>query len=209
MSSGLLALLGRYLTRRRSDDPAALGAFLRAQGAYVAQKTVLDYCRVKAGRHEQTLFAEPTFQAALLHCRWQVFFGALADVTALAEAWLRPHAAGHEAALAEALARLHDAALVADPIPPEEAEAAAAIDIRSHLARMQIAAPQRSHTMPLLAQAPLFATLPIHPDQRIGEDPAIRGALRFLIVSTQQEMERGFDGPGLAARLVAGSATPG
>jgi hypothetical protein len=49
--------------------------------------------------------------------------------------------------------------------------------------------------------APLLATLPIHPDQRIGETPSIRGALRFHIVTTQQEMERGFDAPALAAAL--------
>jgi hypothetical protein len=53
----------------------------------------------------------------------------------------------------------------------------------------------------LLAEAPLFATLPIHADQRKGEGPSIRGALRFHIVSTQQEMERGFDPAALSMRL--------
>lgn len=202
MKTRLSQLLGRILTRPQSAAAAELGEFLRAQGAYVAQKTVLDYCRVKAGRHETKLFSEPAFRAALDHCRWQVFFGALADVTAAAEAWLRPHAGAAPAALVEPLARLHDAALMADPPPEAEREAIAGFSIRAHLAGLQFAPPQRSHEMPLLAEAPLFATLPIHPDQRPGEAPSIRGALRFHLVSARQEMERRFDPAGLAAALV-------
>ena len=68
------------------------------------------------------------------------------------------------------------------------------------LARLQLAAPRDARTLPLLAEAPLFATLPIHPDQRKGEGPSIRGALRFHMLSTQQEMERGFDPAGLSLR---------
>ncbi|GGJ11587.1 hypothetical protein [Neoroseomonas lacus] len=201
MTFSLRGFLRHLTAGTRSDAPGRLGEFLRAQGAYVAQKSVLDYCRVKAGRHEQKLFAEPDFQAALKHCRWQVYFGALADVTALAEAWLRPHAVEREAALAEALARLHDAALASETPPPEEAGTAATFSIRSHLAALQLAPPHRSHEMPLLAEAPLFATLPIHPENRTGESASIRGALRFLIVSTQQEMERRFAAAPLAAAL--------
>ncbi|MBR0683432.1 hypothetical protein GXW74_23300 [Roseomonas eburnea] len=201
MITVLRAALLRLHSRAKVSDPARLGEFLHAQGAYVAQKTVLDYCRVKSGRHEQRLFAEAEFQAALQHCRWQVFFGAIADVTAMAEAWLRPHAPGREVALIEALARLHDAALTVEPPPPEELGTATTFSIRSHLAGLQLSPPQPSHTMPLLAEAPLFATLPIHPENRVGEAPSIRGALRFHFVSARQEIERRFDPAGLAERL--------
>ncbi len=54
----------------------------------------------------------------------------------------------------------------------------------------------------LLAEQPLLATIPVHADQRVGETPAIRGALRFHMVSTQQEMERAFLPGPLAARLI-------
>lgn len=203
MKSRLAALLGRFMTPVQSDDPLALGEFIRSQGAYVAQKTVLDYCRVKAGRHEEQLFSEPLFRAALDHCRWQVFFGAVSDVTAMSEAWLRPYIPERMENLAEALARLHDAALEADPPPLAERESAAGFSIRNHLAGLQILPPARSHEMPLLAEAPLFATLPIHPDQRRGEAPSIRGALRFHLVSARQEIERRFNAPALLARLIA------
>ena len=189
-----MALLD-FFRRRPEASPEALGRFLHAQAAYVAQKTVLDYCRVKAGRSEKQLFGDPDFQAALAHCRWQVFFSALTDVTALIEAHLRPHAPGREGELAAALAPLHAAALLAEPPPAEElASAEAARDTLSHhLAGLQAEPALPAHRLPLLAEPVLFATLPIHADQRRGESLAIKGALRFQIVSTQQELERRFD----------------
>jgi hypothetical protein len=198
--------LGRLFSRRRAAAPEALAGFLARQAAFVAQKTVMDYCRVKAGRQEREMFADPSFQAALRHCRWQTFAGAAQDVTALAEGWLRPHAAGREAALVAALARLGGGVLDDAPAPPEERAAldAAREALPRHLALLQAAPPPPANRLPLLAEAPLLATLPIHPDQRIGETPSIRGALRFHMVAAQEEMERGFDAPTLARALTAG-----
>lgn len=198
-------MLQRFLTPMRSDDPAEFVSFLRRQGAFVAQKTVLDYCRVKTGRNERQYFNNESFSAALRHCRWQVYLGAMADVTALAEAWLRPHVAQRAGRLAERLAERHAAILGEDSPPSEEAGAleAAIAAFPAHLARLQMAAPHSAHRLPLLAEAPLLATLPIHPDQRRGEEAAITGALRFHIVSTQQDMERGFKPEALALKLVA------
>ena len=198
-----MALLD-FFRRRREASPEALGRFLHAQAAYVAQKTVLDYCRVKAGRSEKQLFADPDFQAALAHCRWQVFFAALTDVTALIEAHLRPHAPGREGALAAALAPLHAAALLSEPPPAEELASAEAArgTLPHHLAGLQAEPALPAHRLPLLAEPVLFATLPIHSDQRQGESLAIKGALRFQIVSTQQELERRFDAEKTARNLL-------
>lgn len=197
--------LGRLFRRPRSGAPGDFRTFLDRQAAFVAQKTVLDYCRVKAGLHERKMFADPDFQAALSHCRWQSWAGAVQDVTALAEAWLRPHAPGREAALADALAMLGGQVIEAAPAPAESRETleAARAALPRHLATLQDAPPHSADRLPLLTEAPLLATLPIHPDQRIGETPAIRGALRFHIVTTQQEMERAFDASPLAINLVA------
>jgi len=198
-----LSLLDFFRTRR-SADPGDLGRFLHAQAAYVAQKTVIDYCRVKMGRREKQYFSDPDFQAALRHCRWQVFFASVSDLAAVFEAHLRPEAPGREAALARALAALHDAALT-DEAPPD-AEAATARERAEawprHIAGLQREAPLSAHRLPLLAEPVLFATLPIHADQRVGESAAIRGALRFHVVTTQQELERRFDAPILARNVM-------
>lgn len=196
--------ISRFWRRPRDASPDALRAFLARQAAFLAQKTVLDYCRVKAGRNEAQLFADPGFQAALRHCRWQTFSAAVQDVAAMAEAWLRPHAPGQEPALAAALARLGAAVLDEAPAPPEERAVldAAKPALVRHLALAQDDPPLAADRLPLLALAPLLATLPIHPDQRQGETPAIRGALRFHLVSGQQEMERAFDPAALARQLL-------
>ncbi|WP_237217367.1 hypothetical protein, partial [Falsiroseomonas oryziterrae] len=94
---------------------------------------------------------------------------------------------------------------VLDGAPAPEAERgsldAAREQLPRHLAGLQEAAPRSADKLPLQSEAPLLATIPIHPDQRIGETPSIKGALRFHIVSSQQEMERRFDAPLLAAAL--------
>lgn len=202
MTTGFLR---RLFGAAASDDPAAFGHFLGRQAVYVAQKTVIDYCRVKAGLAEAELFADADFQAALRHCRWQVFFAALSDVAAVAESWLRPHAAGTAERVAAALAGLAQQALDSHSPPAEERAAAAAARaaIPRRLAALLAEPPRPADRLPLEALAPLFATLPIHPDQRIGEEAAIRGALRLHILATQEKMARRFDAPRLAARLAA------
>jgi hypothetical protein len=198
-----LSLLDFFRTRR-SADPAKLRRFLHAQAAFVAQKTVVDYCRVKTGRRERQYFSDPDFQTALLHCKWQVFFASVSDLAAVFEAHLRPHAVGTEGRLAAALTRLHDAALFDEAPPPEERAAGLerAEAFPRHLAALQASPPVSAHRLPLLAEPVLFATLPIHADQRVGEGPSIRGALRFHVVTTQQELERRFDAPILARNVM-------
>ncbi|MGG5820466.1 hypothetical protein [Falsiroseomonas sp. HW251] len=195
------------VTRELDASPDGLGRFIAARAAFLTQKTVLDYCEVKAGRNQREHFADPDFAAALRHCRWQVFSGAVPDVLGMAESWLRPHATGRETALAAALARIGATIIDQAPAPEEErADLDAARDaLPDHLRRLQAAAPCPADRLPLLSEAPLLATLPIHPSQRVGETQAIKGALRFHLVSSQQEMERAFDPAPLAAALVAGA----
>ncbi|MCS6932879.1 MAG: hypothetical protein NZM27_11785 [Acetobacteraceae bacterium] len=202
MTTGFLR---RLMGAARSDEPGAFGRFLGRQAVYVTQKTVVDYCRVKAGLAEAELFADRDFLAAMRHCRWQVYFGAISDVAALAEAWLRPHAGAAAERVAGAIAALAQEAFDSEPPPEEERDAAreARAAIPRRLSGLLAAPPLPANLMPLAAQAPLLATLPVHPDQRIGEEQAIRGALRFHIIAAQQEMERRFDAPRLAARLAA------
>lgn len=200
-----MRFLRRFLGSSCANQVSDFALFLHRQGAFVAQKTVLDYCRVKVGRNEKDFFDNPDFQAALKHCRWQVFLSAQSDVMALAEAWLRPFWPQQEKLLLEQLVAVHARFMATENPPEEEKEAFAAslTALPGHLAGLQLHPPHTASSLPLLAEAPLFATLPIHADQRQGEGPAIRGALRFHMVSTQQELERTFDAAALTARLQA------
>ncbi|NKE43202.1 hypothetical protein HB662_00325 [Roseomonas frigidaquae] len=192
------------LARPLSADPAEFGDFLARQAAFLAQKPLYDYCKVKAGRGERMLFEDAEFQAALAHCRWQTLAGATLDILAVAEGWLRPHATGAEPALAAALAALGRQGLREAPAPPEERADldSVAETLEAHLLAQQVAPPAGADRLPMRCEPPLMATLPIHPDQRRGETPAIRGALRFHLVAAQQMIEKSFDPAPLAARLV-------
>jgi len=67
--------------------------------------------------------------------------------------------------------------------------------------KLQLEAPHQAHRLPLLAETVLFATIPVHAEQRRSETIAIKGALRFQIVTTQQELERRF-GAQMTARNI-------
>lgn len=202
----LMTGLARLLRRRRSADPEAFAAFLASRGAYLAQKTVLDYCAVKLGVNWHNALSDPVFTRPLAVCRWRTYLAAQGDVAAMAEAWLRPHARTASALVAP-LAALAERAIRTAGVPQEhEAEAEAAIDaLPGRLARLQLAPPHPSTDLPLEAAAVLLETLPIHPSLRKGENASILGALRMHLVSAEQELERGFDPAGLAEAL-AGAA---
>lgn len=202
-------LTGLFGLRRapRIADVGAFATFLAAQGAFVAQKTVMDYCGVKLGVNWQKAQEEPVFAELLADCRWRVYFAAQGDVAAMAESWLRPFVPGREPALADALAGLAAEAIGRAGAPSRlaaEAEAARA-GIAARLAQRQLAAPLPANALALDAGPVLLETLPIHPDLRRGERVSILGGLRMHMVAAQQEMERRFVPAALAAALTAGA----
>lgn len=203
----VLAPLTRVLQRRRSADPARFGAFLAARGAYLAQKTVLDYCAVKLGVNWHSALADPGFTTPLTVCRWRTYLAAQGDIAAMAEAWLRPHVREPERLVAP-IAALAAGAIQTAGVPPqheEEAEARIAA-LPARLARLQLAPPHASTELPLESAPVLLETLPIHPDLRKGETVSILGALRMHLVSAEQDLERGFDPAALAEALLARGA---
>jgi hypothetical protein len=187
-------------------DPAAFQAFLGSRAAFIAQKTVLDYCGVKFGVQWQRMQADPDFAAALGHCRWAVFWPAAADLTLAAGRWLLPHAA-RPADLALGLGMLGAAAVAeagaAGPAPEREA---AMLALRARLATLPDEPPLGPAQMALAAGPALLDTIPVHPDQRKGERAAILGGLRMNLIAMTQDMERLFDAPPLAAAIEAAAA---
>jgi hypothetical protein len=197
--------LSRLFRRGKSTDMAAFARFLAGRGAYLAQKTVLDYCAVKLGVNWHSALHDPVFTVPLAACRWRVYLAAQGDVAAMAEAWLRPHAQT-PAALVPPLAALAGEAIRTAGVPAEfDAEAEAAIAaIGPRLARLQLGPAHPPTTLPLASAPVLLETLPIHPDLRKGENVSILGALRMHLVSAEQDLAREFDPTGLAATLTAG-----
>ena len=197
------SMLTGLLRRTRNGSADDFASFVARRGAYLAQKTVLDYCAVKLGVNWNNALHDPVFTVPLNACRWRTYLAAQGDVAALAEGWLRPHAPGREASLATALAAIAEYAIRTAGPPAEfedEVEAAIAA-LPPRLARLQLAAPHEATDLPLDSAPVLLATLPIHPDLRKGETVSILGALRMHLVGAQQDMERGFDPAMIASQL--------
>ena len=200
----MIVALPRLFRRGKSADPAAFGTSLARRGAHLAQKTVLDYCAVKLGVNWHAALSDPAFTRLLPVCRWRTYLAAQADVAAMAEAWLRPHASV-PASLIGPIAALAELAIRTAGVPEQHrAEAEAAIEaLPGRLARLQLGPPHRSTELPLESAAVLLETLPIHPELRKGETGSILGALRMHLVSAEQDLERGFDPAPLAAAFAA------
>lgn len=197
-----MAALGRLLRQGRSAEVEQFAAFLAARGAYLAQKTVLDYCAVKLGVNWNAALHEPAFTVPLTACRWRTYLAAQGDVAVMAESWLRP-AAARPASLPAPLAAMAGEAIRRAGPPAEfaaEAEDAIAA-LGPRLVRAQLGPARPPNEIELASGPVLLATLPIHPDLRKGETAAILGALRMHLVSAHQDLERRFDPVGLAAAL--------
>jgi hypothetical protein len=173
---------------------AQLERYLSEQAAYIAQKAAIDYCRVKAGLFSYQLFAEEAFQTALAVCRWETFAAVLADILIATEGYLRAHArdAAEAARLAAAFEAMYPAILGAYPHPRHRPQGwGDAIDaFLRRAAEARGARPRSAADVARHSARRLFETLPIHPSMRRPDEEVVFGSVRFLMVSSLQNLER-------------------
>ncbi|TIU25236.1 MAG: hypothetical protein E5W53_10535, partial [Mesorhizobium sp.] len=62
-----------------------LADFMDSRAAFLAQKSIVEFCRVRAGVYWQKLFSEKEFQAALNHSRWRAYPACYAIVAEMVE----------------------------------------------------------------------------------------------------------------------------
>ena len=181
-----------------------LADFVAAQTAYVAQRSVIEYCRARTGLNWEKLALERQFLDRLEVCRWEAYAIVLAEVAELALIRLRrDRAADPQAYLPGLIAAAH-AALVRHPVPGHRStwtDAAEAIE--RHLARAVLAAPRPVHLLGLQSADAIFDLLPIHADLRPQDREMFQNSVRFAICGAFDAMSRCFDVPALEAALLA------
>jgi hypothetical protein len=199
----------RRLLTRKSRPPVAtldeLAEFLAAQTAYVAQRTVLEYCRARTGLNWDKLYREQAFIDALEVCRWEAYAEVLAEVAELALIRLRRQSPAEPQAYMPGLVAAADAALLRHAVPAHRTswdDASAAIG--QHLAESLLAAPRAVHLAGFGAADAIFAYLPIHPDLRREDREMFRNSMRFALCRVFDEMTRRLD----VATLVQSLARP-
>ena len=205
--SSAISALRRVLLGRRTPpvrDAAALTELLDAHTSYVAQRTVIEYCRARAGFNWDKLFAEPTFVEHYEVCRWEGYAAALAEVAELALIRLRDAGAAAPEAYLPGLVQVARAALLRHPVPRHRASWTDAADaIEPHLARALLAAPRPVHMVGLHAAEVMFGLLPIHADLRRQDREMFENSVRFAICGAFEEMTRRLDVAALEASLLA------
>jgi hypothetical protein len=210
-----LSALRRLLGRERLPLVTAAGDFadfLAAQTAYVAQRSVFEYCRARTGFNWDKLAVEPLFLERLEVCRWEAYAVVLAEIAELALIRLRRDGTADPKTYLAGLVEAAHAALRRHPVPSHRTSWTDAADaIERHLARALLATPRPVHLLGLQSADAIFDLLPIHPDLRPADREMFRNSLRFALCRVFDETARRFDVPALEAALLAtggGERTP-
>lgn len=200
----------RSLLRRSKDfffppkvaDLAALRRFIAGEAAYLAQKSVIGYCRVKTLLAFEKLMKEKLFQELLEVCRWEAYSLALADTVLLVESHLRPAEPGARTSQAAALARLY-ADILNEAVPQHRPQGwgdrIEAFERRFALACQ--APPQPPEHLIRDTAATIFELAPIHTKLKRNDMEVIAGDLGFNIVALHASMQKRFRRAELAAAL--------
>jgi hypothetical protein len=198
-----LSALRRLLPRRAPPVSTAdeLADFLAARSAYVAQRSVIEYCQARTGPNWDKLFSEASFLERLEVCRWEAYAAVLAEVAELALIRLRREGAAGPAAYLPGLVGAARAALLRHPVPAHRtgwSDAAEAIE--RHLVRALLAAPHPVHLLGIESATAIFELLPIHADLRRQDRTMFQNTVRFAICRVFDET-RCFDVRALEAAL--------
>jgi hypothetical protein len=181
-----------------------LADFLAAQTAYVAQRSVIEYCRARTGLNWDKLFLEPLFLERLEVCRWEAYAIVLAEVAELGLIRLRRDGAADPETYLPGLVAAAHAALLRHPVPGHRTSWTDAADaIERHLARALLAAPRPVHLLGVHSADAIFDLLPIHADLRPEDREMFQNSVRFAMCGTFDAMARCFDVPALEASLLA------
>lgn len=146
-------------------DRSALGRFMDSRAAFLAQKCVVEFCRVRAGVNWQKLFEEDDFQRALAQSRWRSYPPAFAMVAEMVEAALREPAGLGQRRLPAALEAMAADVFAAYPVPQGESETfwqSALDEVRERLAATQSGPPRPVREMPDPLARRIFDALPLH-----------------------------------------------
>jgi hypothetical protein len=183
------------------STPEELRAFVAGEAAYLAQKTVVGYCRVKTMQDYEKLLTEPAFRDQQEVCRWEAYASTLGDVLILTEAWLRPADTGTRGRLAESLAALYPA-ILNEYVPGHRqdwADSIAAFSARFALART--VEPLPPEQIVTASAALIHEQVPIADRLKRNDLEVIRGDLRLHMLAAHASMLKRFRRDTLVAAL--------
>jgi hypothetical protein len=173
------------------SDAAALSDFMDSRAAFLAQKCVVEFCRVRSGVYWQKLFSEKEFQAELAKSRWLSYPPAYAMVAEMTEGALRPAAGIRQRKLPGVLANLAKQTFSRYKVPDETADdfwAGAAELVGARLAATQAGPPRPVRNIPDPTARLVFDALPIHKDIVTNDYDYIFNNLRMNLLRAHEDL---------------------
>jgi hypothetical protein len=201
--------LGRK--RSRITGPTELGEFLNSRSAFISQKCVTEFCRVRSGVYWEKLFREVQFQDALLRSGWLAYTPVQAMLTEMVEGVLRPAAqALDEQRLRDTLVALATdvrGTLVPPAVVDKNTWDAQAGLVAERLAQAGLAAPRPVRDLASPLARSVFDTLPIHESLLTNDFDYIFNNLRMNVLRAHEDFLEVADPPALVSQLI-GSSRP-
>ena len=178
--------------RRRSAAAADLADFMDSRAAFLAQKCIVEFCRVRAGVYWQKLFSEKEFQEALDHSRWRAYPPCYAMVAEMVEGALR-EAGGHAPARPAGGAREGRPRKLREIPCPRAVRPKASGRTRptwcaSALPPPRPGAPRPVREIPEPLARMVFEAVPIHPDLLTNDYDYIFNFLRMNLLRAHEDL---------------------
>jgi len=204
---GLLDRLGASLLGRTAaiTSAGALADFIDSRAAFLCQKCIVEFCRVRAGVYWQKLFTEEEFIAELGKANWKAYPPAVGMIAEMVEGVLREPAGLRRQALPKALGATCRMVFARHPLPPGMppdfwSEAAALIDAR--LEATQATAPRPVRAIPDPLARMVFEALPIHESIVTNDYDYIFNNLRMNLLRFHSDFIDTVDGPAVVNDLL-------
>jgi len=175
---------------RRLETRDDLADFMDSRSAFLAQKCIVEFCRVRSGVYWQKLFSEKEFQQELSRSRWRSYPAAYGMIAEMVEGVLRAHAGVRRLELPEALLGVATRTFAGYPVPEGEPEtfwsdAAALVAEVLEKAKGEAARPVRRIPKPLARK--VFDALPLHKDIVTDDYDYIFNNLRMNLLRAHEE----------------------
>ena len=179
-----------------------LQAFIAGEAAYLAQKTVIGYCRVKTMLDYEKLLTEAPFRDGQEACRWDAYASTLGDIVVMTEAWLRPEDAGARRQIADALATFYPAILT-EVVPAHRKDWTDRIEaFATRFAQAREAAPLPPEKIVNGSAALIHELVPIADRLKRNDREVILGDLRLHMLAAHASMLKRFRRDELLAALM-------
>ncbi len=178
--------------------------FVAGEAAYLAQKTVIGYCRVKTLLAFEKLMKEAIFTELLHICRWETYSLTLSDTLVLAEGCLRPQDPAAQARLRASLEALY-ADILAEKLPVHRPQGWGdrLEQFAKRLALAAEAAPAPPEHLVRDTATLVLELAPIHTSLKRNDLEVVLGDLGFHIVALRGSMRKRFRPAALLAELAA------